>query len=455
MKTALFIGRFQPIHLGHIDAIKQILDKGFKNIIIGLGSSQEKNTPKNPFDLEQREKLVNEVLLEKFPKIKFEFLAIPDFSDSKKWLDFILANSNPFEAVFTGNPYVEFCFKESDKKIYKLNINLPIKATNIRKQVAQDSDLWKDAVPLPVAKKLSSKDWQNSFKQIFKMDRKLTPKDSILIIEKYTDLEFLEKQKFAEYNNLKSKKELEKNHFQHQKVKQYVVELLQELGFNYKLLKEDQSSSDYYSKYKTILTLGGDGTFLHAAKMATNQLMIGVNTNPDKSIGLLTNFNIDTINRALSELAKNSFKVDKWQRLAIKINHKKQGHLALNEVFVGVSEIYKSSSLEVKIEDKIGFFSGNGLILSTHKGSTGFYKSANGKPITADQFGFATLLPFLKTGNLGDFEILDSKQKIIITPQRANHVVVFDGDESRKIKLKQGDRLEVFLDLKKSLKVLI
>ncbi|MEI6728128.1 MAG: adenylyltransferase/cytidyltransferase family protein [bacterium] len=455
MKTALFIGRFQPLHLGHIDAIKQILGKGYKRVVIGLGSSQEKNTRKNPFDLKERQELIKQVLSKTFPLVKFEFLPIPDFANSKQWLQFILEHCPSFDTVFTGNPYVEFCFKESDKKIEKLNINLPIKATNIRYQVAENGQLWEGTVPLEVAKKLNSKDSQKRFKNIFKGGKKNSPKGLILVVEKYTDLEFLQKQNFDSFNPLKSKQELEKNHFQHIKVKQYVVELLQEQGFNHLLIKEDELNSLDFSKYRVIMTLGGDGTFLHAAKMATNQLMIGVNTNPDKSVGLLTNFNIDTINRVLNELAEGNFKIDLWQRLTVKINHKKLNYLALNEVFIGVPEIYKSSKLEIKIDTKQGLFSGNGLIISTFKGSTGFYKSAAGKGIIKDRFGYANLLPFLKSGDLEYSQTLSVSEKIVIMPERAHHVAVFDGDESRQVDLKQGDKLEVFVDPKKCLKVLV
>lgn len=455
MKTALFIGRFQPLHLGHLDAIKQIIAKDYHRIVIGLGSSQEKNTRKNPFDLEERQVLMKQVLAKTFPKIIFEILAIPDFANSRKWLEYILKHSPSFEAVFTGNPYVEFCFKESNKKIYKLKVNLPIKATSIRYQVAEKSDDWQDKVPLEVVNRLSTKDWQKRFKNIFKDGKKSKPKDKILVIEKYTDLEFLEKGNFESFNPLKSKQELEKNHFQHNKVQQYVIEILQEQGFDFVAVKEDQLYGLDINKYTAVITLGGDGTFLHAAKLATTQIMIGVNTNPDKSVGLLTNFNIDTINRALNELADGSYKTTIWDRLSIKVNLKKVDYLALNEVFIGVPQIYKSSLLEVRIASGKAFFSGNGLVVSTFKGSTGFYKSAKGKILNKDKFGYANLLPYLKIGSLQYSQALDKNQKIEIVPERTNHVVVFDGDQDRQLKLKQGDKLQVFIDPKRSLRVLI
>ena len=45
---ALFIGRFQPVHNGHIHTIKQIMDECDKLVIV-IGSAQYSHSPDNPF----------------------------------------------------------------------------------------------------------------------------------------------------------------------------------------------------------------------------------------------------------------------------------------------------------------------------------------------------------------------------------------------------------------------
>jgi len=47
MQKALFIGRFQPPHLGHKKVI-QNLAKKYNKITIAIGSSNQKRTTKNP-----------------------------------------------------------------------------------------------------------------------------------------------------------------------------------------------------------------------------------------------------------------------------------------------------------------------------------------------------------------------------------------------------------------------
>ncbi|MCQ4350098.1 MAG: adenylyltransferase/cytidyltransferase family protein, partial [Sulfolobales archaeon] len=63
MRRALFPGRFQPIHLGHIEVIKWTLEK-FDEIIIVIGSSQESHTIMNPFSAGERIEMIRKALIE-------------------------------------------------------------------------------------------------------------------------------------------------------------------------------------------------------------------------------------------------------------------------------------------------------------------------------------------------------------------------------------------------------
>ena len=83
MTTAIFVGRFQPLHKGHIHAIKQAL-KDYDEVIIGIGSSQESGTLRNPYSYEERVRMIKE----KFPRIKV--IPIPDVNDDEKWVKQIL-----------------------------------------------------------------------------------------------------------------------------------------------------------------------------------------------------------------------------------------------------------------------------------------------------------------------------------------------------------------------------
>ena len=85
MKRALFIGRFQPFHNAHLVDVNKIL-KECDEVIIAVGSSQEKNTLENPFSYSERKRMIESVL--KKHKIKnCKIYPVPDLYDDKKWVD--------------------------------------------------------------------------------------------------------------------------------------------------------------------------------------------------------------------------------------------------------------------------------------------------------------------------------------------------------------------------------
>ena len=53
----LLIGRFQPFHLGHLDAVLFGLSRT-ENLFVGIGSSNKSNERKNPFSAEERTEMI-------------------------------------------------------------------------------------------------------------------------------------------------------------------------------------------------------------------------------------------------------------------------------------------------------------------------------------------------------------------------------------------------------------
>ena len=147
MKRGLFIGRFQPFHLGHLQDIKNAL-KEVDELIIGVGSSNEENTKENPFTLKERITMIDLVLL-KYMISGYTIFPLPDFGDDKKWTEYIVNLLPKFDVVYTGNEWTERCFK-SKYKIKKVEIIEGISSTIIRDRMLKDKD-WQRLVPKEVA----------------------------------------------------------------------------------------------------------------------------------------------------------------------------------------------------------------------------------------------------------------------------------------------------------------
>lgn len=148
MNRALFIGRFQPFHIGHLLDIKDIL-KEVDEIVIGIGSSQEKYTLENPFSYSERKEMITKTLRNN--KIKnFKICQIPDLHDDKKWVDYIKKNTPKFDFVFSGNFWTLRCFKKNDLKIKKIKLINGISSTIIRNKMISGKN-WQSLVPKEVA----------------------------------------------------------------------------------------------------------------------------------------------------------------------------------------------------------------------------------------------------------------------------------------------------------------
>ncbi|MBI3036020.1 nicotinamide-nucleotide adenylyltransferase [Candidatus Woesearchaeota archaeon] len=148
MPRALFIGRFQPFHNAHFIDVKKIL-KAADEIIIAIGSSQEKNTIENPFSYNERKRMIANTL--KKHKIKnYKIFPVPDLYDDVRWISYIKKNLPKFDYAYSGNRWTLRCFKKHDSGIKKIRLIKGISSTKIRNTMLKNKG-WKKMVPSEVA----------------------------------------------------------------------------------------------------------------------------------------------------------------------------------------------------------------------------------------------------------------------------------------------------------------
>ncbi|MFX0187133.1 MAG: nicotinamide-nucleotide adenylyltransferase [Candidatus Hodarchaeota archaeon] len=151
-KVALFIGRFQPLHHGHIYVIRNIL-KSFHTLKIGIGSSQLSNVKNDPFTNDERKQFINAALKKReIPTKKYKIYNIPDIYNAKKWCDHVISIVGEFDVVFSNSSFIRQLFQNKGIKggrrlvIFKNKFN----ATNIRNLIAKDDKNWLKLVPKEV-----------------------------------------------------------------------------------------------------------------------------------------------------------------------------------------------------------------------------------------------------------------------------------------------------------------
>ncbi len=171
LKTALFIGRFQPFHLGHLDAVKQALKKT-DLLFIAIGSAQENYLPENPFTAGERMEMIMAALQEaKIPREKYFIVPIPNINNYDLWPYHVEQNLPPFNEVFTCSDIVRTLFENSNRhrknprKIIMIKKNLKVCSTDIRKAMLKNKK-WEHLVPKSTLRLLKAWKAQDRIKHI-------------------------------------------------------------------------------------------------------------------------------------------------------------------------------------------------------------------------------------------------------------------------------------------------
>lgn len=165
-----------------------------------------------------------------------------------------------------------------------------------------------------------------------------------------------------------------------------------------------------------VITIGGDGTILHAAALLfdTEKLLLGVNLG---RVGFLATTEPGEIDQ-LARLATGDFQIEKRALLDVFINGKLADR-ALNEVLISKGSLAHTIEIEAFCDGVlVNDYRGDGLIVATPTGSTAYALSAGGP-------------------------ILDVETRsILLTPICAHSLyspsIVFSGKRTLKLRLAAG-----------------
>jgi len=154
-KKVVFVGRFQPFHNGHLEAIKWIL-KQSGEVSIVIGSMQEFGQINNPLDYSERKEIV-ELALVKAGIKNYRIFGLPDFYNNAAWSKKLLeiTGLDAKQAVLVSlNDWARASAREigieiADHPVFCDNLT----ATQIRQTMAADF-AWENLVPAAVAQYL-------------------------------------------------------------------------------------------------------------------------------------------------------------------------------------------------------------------------------------------------------------------------------------------------------------
>ena len=144
--NGFLIGRFQPFHLGHLEAVNFALSN-VEQLYIGIGSSNKSNQLRNPFTSEERNEMIASSLDEKTLQ-RVSIYDIPDAGDHSKWIQSIDKIIPKYDVVFSNDDFTQSLYEKNGKKIIPviLKSREDLSGTNIRKLIQTDGN-WEDLVP--------------------------------------------------------------------------------------------------------------------------------------------------------------------------------------------------------------------------------------------------------------------------------------------------------------------
>ncbi len=148
--NALFIGRFQPFHKGHLRFLQSICNQ-YDEIIIGIGSSQYSNTSENPFSHDER-KMMIEKSLDAVGVTNYRIVIIPDIHNPPKWVSHVVSIVSDFDVVLSNNSFTKKLFSEKGYVVKKTDLfsRENYSGKEIRKRMMQNKS-WEELVPETVA----------------------------------------------------------------------------------------------------------------------------------------------------------------------------------------------------------------------------------------------------------------------------------------------------------------
>jgi len=166
---ALLVGRFQPLHYGHLHAIRYSLARA-EELVIGLGSAQYGWTERNPLSVDERyEMIVRCLRAEGIPLVRICISPIPDTeSPEEDWGEIVLDRVPRVDVAFTNDRQTREDLERVGIRVepipfYRRDIFV---ATQIRKLAALRNPIWRQLVPTSVAEFLDSIGFETRMREI-------------------------------------------------------------------------------------------------------------------------------------------------------------------------------------------------------------------------------------------------------------------------------------------------
>lgn len=172
VRRGLFVGRFQPLHKGHLKAMEDILEK-IDELIIVVGSSQYSHTIDNPFTTGERVVMIRRAFIEEgIDSSRYWIIPVPDIHIHMIWVAELIGYTPKFDTVYTNEPLTRRLFIENGFKVKPVPFHQreEYSSTEIRERILSEKN-WEDLVPNTVVQFIKEIDGAERLRDLAKTDK--------------------------------------------------------------------------------------------------------------------------------------------------------------------------------------------------------------------------------------------------------------------------------------------
>jgi len=177
VRRGLFVGRFQPLHKGHVEAMKDILEE-VDELVIVVGSSQYSHTMENPFTTGERVVMIRRALTEaRVDSSRYWIIPVPDMHIHMIWVAEVIGYTPKFDTVYTNEPLTRRLFIENEFEVKPIRFHHreEYSSTEIRERILSKKN-WDELVPETVAQFIKEINGAERLRDLAKTDK--SPKTS-------------------------------------------------------------------------------------------------------------------------------------------------------------------------------------------------------------------------------------------------------------------------------------
>ena len=168
----LYVGRFQPFHKGHLEAIKEVLDE-IKELVIVIGSAQYSHNIHNPFTAGERLVMIRRALQAAgLDNSRLWIVPVPDVHLHMLWVSALEGYTPRFNIVYSNEPLTRRLFTEAGYKVKSIKFfeRKVFTSTLVRERMLEDQN-WTTLVPQSVAEFINEIDGVNRLRDLNRTDK--------------------------------------------------------------------------------------------------------------------------------------------------------------------------------------------------------------------------------------------------------------------------------------------